>query len=116
MKEKGEAKKVEVARVRDGKVVLRLCRVTCGKANCTRCPHGPYWYACFFNRGRWREVYVGKRLLNERVVARPDLFRKIQHLAEQEDISMGEDVRAEVLARKEAKNGELGPGETAETG
>lgn len=26
-------------------VEYRLVKVMCGKANCTRCPHGPYWYA-----------------------------------------------------------------------
>jgi len=29
--------------------LYRLEYVTCGKQNCKRCPHGPYWYA-YVNR------------------------------------------------------------------
>ena len=34
--------------------------VKCGKDNCTRCPHGPYWYAYWTENGRRRSRYVGK--------------------------------------------------------
>ena len=39
---------------------LRLVR--CGKPNCTRCPHGPYWYKQVFRdaQGRPRWLYKGK--------------------------------------------------------
>jgi hypothetical protein len=40
---------------------LRLELVLCGKPKCDR-PHGPYWYACFKERGRWRKVYIGREL------------------------------------------------------
>lgn len=36
--------------------------VRCGKAGCTRCPHGPYWYAYWREDGRVRTKYVGKEL------------------------------------------------------
>jgi hypothetical protein len=36
--------------------------VRCGKASCTRCPHGPYWYAYWRENGRARSRYVGKQL------------------------------------------------------
>lgn len=36
--------------------------VNCGKAGCTRCPHGPYWYAYWREDGRVRTKYVGKEL------------------------------------------------------
>jgi hypothetical protein len=42
------------------KVHLRSRMVKCGKANCTRCPHGPYWYAYWTEGGRRRSRYVGK--------------------------------------------------------
>ncbi len=42
------------------KVHLRLQHVKCGKQNCTRCPHGPYWYAYWTEDGRRRSRYVGK--------------------------------------------------------
>lgn len=47
---------------RQGKVTYRLEGVRCGKAGCTRCPHGPYWYAYWRERGRLRSRYIGKTL------------------------------------------------------
>ena len=41
-------------------VKLRSQRVRCGKANCTRCPHGPYWYAYWWEGGKRRSKYLGK--------------------------------------------------------
>jgi hypothetical protein len=41
-------------------VTLRRQLVRCGKDNCTRCPHGPYWYAYWREGGRRRSRYVGK--------------------------------------------------------
>ena len=41
-------------------VSLRQQWVRCGKESCTRCPHGPYWYAYWREDGRRRSRYVGK--------------------------------------------------------
>ena len=41
-------------------VSLRRQWVRCGKPTCTRCPHGPYWYAYWTENGRRRTRYVGK--------------------------------------------------------
>jgi hypothetical protein len=41
-------------------VSLRKQWVKCGKVACTRCPHGPYWYAYWTEGGRRRSRYVGK--------------------------------------------------------
>jgi hypothetical protein len=47
-------------RVPDGaKITYRREEVRCGKANCTRCPHGPYWYAYWRENGRLRSRYLG---------------------------------------------------------
>ncbi len=46
------------------RVSLQQRMVRCGKAGCTRCPHGPYWYAYWREDGRRRSRYVG-RLLDE---------------------------------------------------
>ena len=47
-------------RVPDGaKITYRREEVRCGKANCTRCPHGPYWYAYWREEGRLRSRYLG---------------------------------------------------------
>ena len=47
---------------RRGKVTYRQERVRCGREACTRCPHGPYWYAYWREEGRVRSRYVGKSL------------------------------------------------------
>jgi hypothetical protein len=44
------------------KVTYRQERVRCGKQSCTRCPHGPYWYAYWREGGRLRSRYIGKQL------------------------------------------------------
>lgn len=56
-----------------GKWMFELRLVPCGKANCGRCPHGPYWYAFRWSGGRvWRQ-YVGKNLRLARL-RRQDTF------------------------------------------
>jgi hypothetical protein len=47
---------------RRGKVTYRQERVRCGRKGCTRCPHGPYWYAYWREAGRVRSRYIGKDL------------------------------------------------------
>ncbi|MCH8899758.1 MAG: hypothetical protein IH942_04595 [Acidobacteria bacterium] len=42
------------------RVNLRQQKVRCGKDSCTRCPHGPYWYAYWSEDGRRRSRYLGK--------------------------------------------------------
>jgi hypothetical protein len=44
------------------KVTYRQEPIRCGRANCTRCPHGPYWYAYWREGGRLRSRYIGKDL------------------------------------------------------
>ena len=44
------------------RVTYRQQSVRCGKPSCTRCPHGPYWYAYWREDGRARSRYVGKSL------------------------------------------------------
>ena len=46
----------------DAKVTYRLEQVRCGKDGCSRCPHGPYWYAYWRENGRLRSRYIGKHL------------------------------------------------------
>jgi hypothetical protein len=53
-------------RVPDGaKITYRREAVRCGKANCTRCPHGPYWYAYWRENGRLRSRYLGSAKAGE---------------------------------------------------
>lgn len=44
------------------KVTFRQEPVRCGRASCTRCPHGPYWYAYWREGGKLRSRYIGKQL------------------------------------------------------
>ncbi|MEY2567795.1 MAG: hypothetical protein QOE35_2324 [Actinomycetota bacterium] len=44
------------------KVSYRQQHVRCGKAGCTRCPHGPYWYAYWREGDKVRSRYIGKTL------------------------------------------------------
>ena len=44
------------------KVSYRQQHVRCGKAGCTRCPHGPYWYAFWREGAKVRSRYIGKTL------------------------------------------------------
>jgi hypothetical protein len=46
-------------------VNLRQKQVKCGKAGCTRCPHGPYWYAYWTENGTRRSRYVGRLLTDD---------------------------------------------------
>jgi hypothetical protein len=48
--------------VKPGKVSYRLEVVNCGKPGCSKCPHGPYWYAYWREGGRIRSRYIGRRL------------------------------------------------------
>lgn len=43
-------------------VRYRQQHVRCGRASCTRCPHGPYWYAFWREDGRTRKRYIGRHL------------------------------------------------------
>ncbi len=54
----------EISAGSEPRVGLRSQMVRCGKRGCTKCPHGPYWYAYWTEDGRRRSRYVG-RLLDE---------------------------------------------------
>lgn len=43
-------------------VTFRRQSVRCGKQTCSRCPHGPYWYAAWREGGKVRTRYIGKTL------------------------------------------------------
>lgn len=46
---------------RRGTVTYRQEHVRCGRENCGRCPHGPYWYAYWREDGKVRSRYIGKQ-------------------------------------------------------
>jgi hypothetical protein len=57
----------DVATVRYGRVLLVLRENECGKPNCHKCPHGPYWYLVYYVRGKPKTVYIGKSLEGRRL-------------------------------------------------
>jgi len=46
----------------DVKVAYRTKPVKCGKESCNSCPHGPYWYAEWTEKGKRKTKYLGKNL------------------------------------------------------
>jgi hypothetical protein len=46
-------------------ISMRQQMVRCGKLGCTKCPHGPYWYAYWTEDGKRRSRYVGRLLDDE---------------------------------------------------
>jgi hypothetical protein len=53
---------VDGSRRRQGGMVLQLEKVKCGKPTCRSCPHGPYWYGYYWQDGKQRSRYIGKKL------------------------------------------------------
>lgn len=49
-------------------ISLRRQMVRCGKQGCTKCPHGPYWYAYWTEDGKRKSRYIG-RLLDEEALS-----------------------------------------------
>lgn len=65
-------------RVPDGtKISYRREEVRCGKSNCTRCPHGPYWYAYWREGGRLRSKYLGSAKAREPRLPPPTQAREL---------------------------------------
>lgn len=54
-----ESRGIDVTGAKDD-VKVRSQLIRCGKSNCTRCPHGPYWYAYWTEDGKRRSKYLGK--------------------------------------------------------
>lgn len=43
-------------------VTFQQVAVRCSRSYCTRCPHGPYWYAYWRQGGKVRTKYIGVEL------------------------------------------------------
>ena len=69
-------------------LAYRQEHVRCGKASCSRCPHGPYWYAYWREDGRTRKRYVGRHLHGQDLEpVEPDLDGRHEEPApEREDV------------------------------
>ena len=58
----GKSKNALKGETQIGSLTFRYETVRCGKENCTKCPHGPYWYAYWKEGGRTHSRYVGRSL------------------------------------------------------
>lgn len=59
-------------------VQYQLRPVYCKKDNCTKCPHGPYWYAVVkMGRGKPATRYMGKELTGDARKYHADNFAAI---------------------------------------
>jgi hypothetical protein len=72
--------------VRDGRFEFVQQLVPCGKKNCRRCPHGPYWYARAWKGKTVREIYVGKSLAAWTDRREMRLLERLGRSAEREDL------------------------------
>ena len=50
--------------INETKISYRSKNIKCGRESCNSCPHGPYWYAEWTEKGKRRTKYLGK-ILNE---------------------------------------------------
>lgn len=67
-----DSKHVVVSTLKTVFAVYKLENIPCGKDNCRKCPHGPYWYAYTpvystekgKRRGlllKYKRIYIGKK-------------------------------------------------------
>lgn len=75
-----------VQKIRDGQFEFVQDLVPCGKRGCTKCPHGPYWYARAWKAGRVREIYVGKSLAAWTETKGLTLLERVGILRQREDL------------------------------
>jgi len=75
-----------VQRIRDGRFEFVQDLVPCGRTNCRKCPHGPYWYARAWEGKRVREIYVGKSLAAWTEKRGLTLLERIGRMKQREDL------------------------------
>ena len=72
--------------IRDGRYEFVQQMVPCGKSNCSKCPHGPYWYARVWKGKNVREIYIGKSLTAWTDRMGINLVERLGKVAEREDL------------------------------
>lgn len=85
----------EVVTIRYSKFFLRLVFLPCGKGNCTKCPHGPYWYFGYCHQRKVRQIYLGKTLLGEKALRHSEILEVVGEVQRQMGVP--------VLAREAAE-------------
>lgn len=84
-------------------VRYRQRSVSCGKAACGGCPHGPYWYAHWTEEGRKRTQYIGSELP-------ASVRRKLEALDQRLRGADAADLAEADVRRQVAAGGDVGPG------
>lgn len=80
------ATRITVKTINDPPFEFRLMLVPCGRRECHKCPHGPYWYARYWIGRRSKEVYIGRHLVDWKAGKNRELFERLQKLAEREEL------------------------------
>ena len=57
--------------------------IPCGKKNCVRCPHGAYWYAYWYEKGKMRNRYLGKYLPTRAKIMRDKRVKRVRIVAKE---------------------------------
>ena len=116
---KAELRRV-VQSIRDGAWTLQQEFVPCGKRNCSRCPHGPYWYGYIWAGGKKRAIYIGKDLMSWAMKKGPALLERARKIAEMEDVRGDDDDAGSLLLQADEQDAErespvIGKGKGAES-
>lgn len=56
--------------------------VPCGKKGCTKCPHGPYWYAVRWHGNKRTEIYIGREF---KTLEQKNLEERLKKIDEKEN-------------------------------
>jgi hypothetical protein len=75
-----------VQRFKDGRFEFLKMLIKCGKRNCGKCPHGPYWYVRYWIGRRCKKIYVGKELGAWMEKKGITLLARIGNVKEREDM------------------------------
>jgi hypothetical protein len=85
----------EVKWVRWKNMALRLVKIPCGRRNCHKCPHGPYWYLVIWRGKKPVQRYLGRRLYGSRVQKSAELQVLVDRIVEGAGYVVGEEEKGE---------------------
>jgi len=92
----------DIAYIRQEGYFLRLVRLPCGKRNCSKCPHGPYWYFGYSRRRKVKQIYLGKSLLGERTLRNAEVLAVVRAAMKERNVpAIASEAEGALLREKE---------------
>lgn len=89
---------------KDGRFEFMKLLIKCGKGNCSKCPHGPYWYVRYWVGRRCKKVYVGKELSGWMEKKGITLLARLGRIKEREDREIDQnEASADLLGAQEVR-------------